>query len=475
VHSFSKFLFAFASLSIASCGTENGGVDNGGGAGMLGAGTGGTSGTAGVTTSGGAGATAGSAGSSGSGGSMGGAAAASGTSGNGGSAGVLLAGAGGQSGDTASGGNAGSVATGGAGGAAGTPSSGGMAGASGDGGGAGVSGQAGAAGGAGMPACGNPQTLKEAGDCTGRPVGVALSIRYLDDPEYAERALHFNYVTPEDEMKWDVTEPQRGVFTFEQGDQIVEFAEANDMAVKGHTLLWHNQLPTWLTNLNNENDVRDAMLGHIEGVMDHYAGRVIAWDVVNEAFNDDATRRDSVFQRYLGDSYIEEAFIAARAADPTVKLYYNDYDIESAYDKADAVYEMVADFVARDIPIDGVGMQMHTRTRDEDPPIPEFVFNLERILALGLEVVISEMDVRLCDDGTFEKQAERYHDIVAECIARPGCTAVTVWGITDQYSFLNARTDLVCQGAEPPRPLLWDDDYNAKPAYDALLQALAGR
>ena len=327
-----------------------------------------------------------------------------------------------------------------------------------------------------MPAnCDNPAMLKDAGACTGRPVGVALSIRYLDEPEYAERALHFNYVTPEDEMKWDVTEPQRGVFTFDQGDQIVEFAEANGMTVKGHTLLWHNQLPAWLTNLNNATDVRSAMLGHIEGVMDHYRGRVIAWDVVNEAFNDDATRRDSIFQRHLGDSYIEEAFIAARAADPTVKLYYNDYDIESAYDKADAVYEMVADFVARDIPIDGVGMQMHTRTRDEDPPVPEFIFNLERILALGLEVVISEMDVRLCDDGTFEKQAQRYHDIVAACIARPGCNAVTVWGITDKYSFLNARTDLVCQGADPPRPLLWDDDYNVKPAYDGLLEALAGR
>lgn len=332
------------------------------------------------------------------------------------------------------------------------------------------------AGAAGMlPHCENPVTLKDAGACTGRPVGVALSIRYLDEPEYAERALHFNYVTPEDEMKWDVTEPQRGVFTFDQGDQIVDFAEANGMAVKGHTLLWHNQLPAWLTNLNNAADVRSAMLDHIEGLMDHYRGRVIAWDVVNEAFNDDATRRDSIFQRHLGDSYIEEAFIAARAADPTVKLYYNDYDIESAYDKADAVYEMVADFVARDIPIDGVGMQMHTRTRDEDPPVPEFIFNLERILALGLEVVISEMDVRLCDDGTFEKQAERYHDIVAACIARPGCNAVTVWGITDKYSFLNARTDLVCQGSEPPRPLLWDDDYNVKPAYDGLLEALAGR
>jgi endo-1,4-beta-xylanase len=385
-------------------------------------------------------------------------------------------GASGQSGSAGIGGADAGASAGGGAGVAGTAGAGGTSGDGGVAGTAGTSGQAGSAGTAGAPGnCANPATLKEAGTCTGRPVGVALSIRYLDDPEYAERALEFNYVTPEDEMKWDVTEPTRGTFTFDQGDQIVEFAEENGMTVKGHTLLWHNQLPTWLTNLNNETDVRSAMLDHIEGLMDHYRGRVVAWDVVNEAFDDDATRRDSIFQRYLGDSYIEEAFIAARAADPTVKLYYNDYDIESAYDKADAVYEMVADFVARDIPIDGVGMQMHTRTTDEDPPVPEFIVNLERILALGLEVVISEMDVRLCADGTFEKQKVRYHDIVAACVARPGCNAITVWGITDQYSFLNARTDLVCQGSEPPRPLLWDDNYQVKPAYDGLLEALAGR
>src|SRR6185295_11677218 len=123
----------------------------------------------------------------------------------------------------------------------------------------------------------------------------------------------------------------------------------------------------------------------------------------------------------------------------------------------------------------GVGMQMHTRSTDEDPSVAEFVANLERLLALGVEVVISEMDVRVCDGGTLAQQAARYHDIVAECVKRPGCGAVTVWGITDKYSWLNERMNLTCVSAQPPRPLLWDDSYAQKPAYASLLDALAGR
>ena len=305
-------------------------------------------------------------------------------------------------------------------------------------------------------------------------IGVALAASHLSEAAYAERALEFNYVTPENEMKWDATEPQQNQFTFTQGDQIVDFAEANGMVVKGHALVWHNQLPSWLTDMTNANDVRAAMVNHIQGVMEYYRGKVIAWDVVNEAFNDDGTLRDSIFSRYLGESFIEEAFIAAREADPDVKLYYNDYDIESAYDKADSAYELAKDFVEREIPIDGIGMQMHTRTTDEDPPVPEFEYNLQRLLDLDLEVVLSEMDVRFCEGGTEAQQSNRFHDIIEVCLQYEGCTAITIWGITDKYSFLNDRTDLQCQGNGTPRPLLWDDDYNEKPAYDGVLNALLG-
>ncbi|RYZ02743.1 MAG: endo-1,4-beta-xylanase [Myxococcales bacterium] len=379
---------------------------------------------------------------------------------------------------TASGGTSEPPASGSGGEAPLAGASSGAGGSAGFGGGAGAtsggtSGAAAAGGSGGSGPCA-ATTLKDAGSCSNRLIGVALTNRHLGEPELAAAALEFNYVTPEDEMKWDVTEPQPGTFTFEEGDAIVEFAEANGMKVKGHTLVWHNQLPTWLNTLN-ETQLRAALKAHIEGVMAHYAGRVIAWDVVNEAFGDDGALRDSIWSQKLGRSFIEDSFRYARAADPNVKLYYNDYDIESAYDKADSVYEMVKDFKARGVPLDGVGMQMHTRTTDEDPPVPEFVANLERLLALGVEVVLSEMDVRYCADGTDEKQKKRFHDIVAACVAHPGCGAITVWGITDKYSFLNDRTDLQCAGSLPPRPLLWNDTYEKKPSFDGVLDALLGR
>jgi len=400
------------------------------------------------------------------------------------SAGAPSAGAAASTGGAGAGGAVGMGGTGragagvGAGGSAG--GAGGMAvGGSGGGlaGGGSGTGGAGTGGSAGMPvSCTGATTLKEAGACTNRRVGVALSANRLGEAQYAERARQFNYVTAENEMKWDATEPSQGNFTFGPGDQIVSFAQANGMEVKGHTLVWYSQLPTWVSSLSGEDQVRKAMLDHINGVMAHYKGKVIAWDVVNEVFEDDtdATRRQSVFQRELGDGYIEEAFRAARAADPDAKLYYNDYDIESDYRKADAAYEMVADLVAQGVPIDGVGMQMHTRSREEDPPVPEFIANVERYLALGLEVVISEMDVRLCTGTTLEQQAQRYHDIVLACVARPGCSDITIWGVTDQYSWLNSQT-LSCVDSGAPRPLLWDDSYAEKPAYDALLDALMGQ
>jgi endo-1,4-beta-xylanase len=357
--------------------------------------------------------------------------------------------------------------------------SGGMGGSGGIAGAGGASAMGGT-GGTNDPNCVSPTTLKDAGACTGRPIGVALAADLLaSDAAYRQAALEFNYVTPENEMKWDATEPTRNNFTFTQGDAIVDFAVANDMLVKGHTLLWHNQLPSWLTSINSATDLRDAMVNHIQGVMnyykDNYPGVVIAWDVVNEAYEDDGALRDSVWSRVIGYEFIEEAFQAARAVDPSIKLYYNDHDIESDYDKTEGVYQMVADLKARNVPIDGVGMQMHTRNREEDPPLDEFVSNLKRFIDLGVEVVLSEMDVRLCEDGTFEQQASRYHDIVAACLEEPKCTAITFWGISDKDSFLNARTDLACQGNGTPRPLLWDDNYMKKPAYDAVMDALLGR
>jgi len=411
-------------------------------------------------------------------GGAGGTTAGAGGSGNEAGAGGSSGGSAGVGGNGGNGGNGGDGASSGSGGAAvgGSSGAGAMAGVGGLGSG-GDSGSSGSSGSAGAPpACTTDMSLKEAGSCTDRLIGTALAVSHLQEAEYVENAREFNYVTPENEMKWDQTEPTRDQFTFAQGDQIVDFAMDNGMAVKGHALVWYNQLPSWVSAISDADDLRSAMVNHIQQVMEHYRGQVIAWDVVNEAWSDEdpTMLRDSVFSRVLGRSYIEEAFTAAREADPDAKLFYNDYATDGLSEKSNSVYEMVRDLKERDIPIDGVGLQMHWRSVGSTLTAAQVIENIQRLAALGVEVVISEMDVQLCRGGTLEDQQVRYHDIVAACVSQPACTAVTFWGITDKYSWLN-DLDLGCTDTERPRPLLWDDDYQKKLAYTGVLDALLGR
>jgi len=323
--------------------------------------------------------------------------------------------------------------------------------------------------------CEGAQDLTDAASCSGRLVGVALAASRLSEESYVEAAREFNAATAENEMKWGSNEPSPGRFNFAAGDVIADFARDNGMELKGHALVWHNQLPGWVSSLDSAEAVRAAMLDHIRGVMEHYRGRVRAWDVVNEAWNDDGSAlRDSVFYRHLGAGYIDEAFIAAREADPEAKLYYNDFDGEDLSMKSNAIYEMVRGMLDRGVPIDGVGLQMHVRIPDDEPAIAELTQNMQRIADLGLDVVVSELDVRHCNGETAEQQAARYHDVVATCLGQPRCPEITVWGITDRYSWLNAAGAPGCPDGETPHPLLWDNDYQKKPAYDAFMAALLG-
>jgi endo-1,4-beta-xylanase len=289
-------------------------------------------------------------------------------------------------------------------------------------------------------------------------------------------------VTAENEMKWDTLQPSSGQFNYGNADRIVSFAEQNGMAIKGHTLVWYSQLPSWVSSMSGADRVRQTMLNHITQVMTHYRGKLHAWDVVNEAWQDDGLAlRNNVFLQNLGEGYIDEAFEAARAADPGTKLYYNDYGTEGMSAKANAVYEMVRGMKERGVPIDGVGLQMHTRKGNGAPSVSEFVQNLSRLAALGLEVVISEMDVVLCGSEPIaerlETQKSRYHDLVEACVQEPACKAITIWGISDRHSWLNnaGASTTGCQSGDSPRGLLLDDNYQKKPAYAGVVDALLGR
>ncbi|MET7368881.1 endo-1,4-beta-xylanase [Streptomyces sp. NPDC005566] len=302
-------------------------------------------------------------------------------------------------------------------------------------------------------------TLGNAAAAKGRYFGTAVAANHLGEAQYASTLdAQFDSVTPENEMKWDALEGSRNSFNFSSADQIVSRAQSKGMKVRGHTLVWHSQLPGWVGGLGAA-DLRTAMNNHITQVMTHYKGKIHSWDVVNEAYQDGSSgaRRSSPFQDKLGNGFIEEAFRTARTVDANAKLCYNDYNTDGQNAKSNAVYDMVKDFKQRGVPIDCVGFQSHFNSNS---PVPsDFQANLQRFAALGVDVQITELDI----EGSGSAQAANYTKVVNACLAVSRCTGITVWGVTDKYSWRSSGT-----------PLLFDGNYNKKPAYDAVLAALGG-
>lgn len=309
-------------------------------------------------------------------------------------------------------------------------------------------------------------------DLAERPlIGTAVNTDLLgSDATYtAILDREFNSVTPENAMKWESVEAQRGVLDFSAADRLVAHARAHHQIVRGHTLVWHSQLPAWLTSGTFTNDELEAILHkHITDEVSHFRGRIYAWDVVNEAFNEDGTLRDTIWLRQLGPGYIAKAFRWARQADPHAKLYYNDYNLESIGAKSDAALALVQSLRRQGVPIDGVGFQGHLGIQY---PYPDSLGdNLERFAAAGVDVAVTEADVRMPLPVTDEKlamQADYFTGMLNSCRAVRRCVSFTVWGFDDRHSWV--PTVFAGEGAATP----FDESYQPKPAYFALRNALA--
>ncbi|WP_213005912.1 endo-1,4-beta-xylanase [Paractinoplanes toevensis] len=295
-------------------------------------------------------------------------------------------------------------------------------------------------------------TLGAAAAQSGRYFGTAIAASRLSDSTYSTvAAREFNMITAENEMKPDATEPNRGQFNFNSGDQIYNWATQRGLKVRGHTLAWHAQQPGWMQSLSGSS-LRQAMIDHINGVMAHYKGKLAAWDVVNEAFNEDGSRRSSNLQG-TGNDWIEVAFRTARTADPSVKLCYNDYNIENwSYGKTQGVYNMIRDFKSRGVPIDCVGLQTHFTGGSSLPS--NFQTTLSSFAALGVDVALTEVDVT-------NASTTQYAGLTQACINVPRCIGITVWGVRDGDSWRSGES-----------PLLFDNSGNKKAAYTSVLNAL---
>lgn len=310
------------------------------------------------------------------------------------------------------------------------------------------------------------------------PVGVAVEPEALYNlPPYSNIVQgQYNSITAETIMKPEHLHPFEGVYFWGEADSLARYCEANNKRLHGHTLIWHQQLPQWIINFEGDRAAWDALLkDHVQTIVTHFRGRVSGWDVVNEAFNDDGTMRSTVWHEHLGSSYIEKAFRYAREADPDAKLFYNDYSLALNPKKRRAVMTLLTDLRAKGVPIDGIGMQGHIFIGF--PEVSEFVSTMNEIWRSGFSVHVSELDVSMNPFGremplASETDLNRQANVILQIfqayrqVPSQYQYGITFWGVGDADSWIRSYF------ARDDYPLMFDDQYRAKPAYCKLLEHL---
>lgn len=330
---------------------------------------------------------------------------------------------------------------------------------------------------------GRAESLQEAAlKFPGLRVGAALNPDTLSGSEavYGNTVRHqFNLPSPENATKWGAFRPAQYTYDWTDADVFARFARAGGQRVRGHTLLWHQSIPAWLTSGGfTPEQNRDLLFHHIDTVVGRYRSEIFCWDVVNEVFNNDGTLRNSFWYNQPGmgyatngTRYIEETFRRAALADPNAELFYNDYDAETLNAKSDAIYAMAQDFLNRGVPLHGIGFQMHRTDLNYD----SLRNNFKRFNDLGLNLHITEMDIRIpvtngvVTTADLEAQAEIYWNIVGVALGQPRFSVLQTWGFTDKYSWVPGF--FPGYGAA----LLFDENYQRKPAYWAVWNVMANQ
>lgn len=311
--------------------------------------------------------------------------------------------------------------------------------------------------------------------------GVSGSQVITDAPFGRVVGTDYHLAGTENALKFSALHPGSNTYSFASADAILDHAAEHGQLSRGHTLLWHGSVPSWVTNTPRTSaELQAIAYDHIDTVVGRYRDRLFCWDVVNEAFNDNGTMRSTLWYDapgigYAGQGtkYIEEAFKRARAADPDCELIYNDYSAETDNAKSDAIYAMAQDFKARGVPLDGIGFQFHL---SGTPSISSMRANFQRFSDLGLKLHITELDVRVAVDSNgvatasaLDAQADTYFSVVGAALAFSRTSVVQLWGFSDKYSWIPA----FAPGYGAALPL--DKSFNRKPAWWALWDVLANQ
>lgn len=325
-------------------------------------------------------------------------------------------------------------------------------------------------------------------------IGTAMNAPQILEKELGVIHLiprEFNAVTPENIMKSEVIHPKWDQYDFTLADRLVAYGQEHHIKINGHTLIWHSQLPEYIKPMKDADSLRQFFVNHINTIAKRYDGKVLSWDVVNEALEEDGSLRKSIFLEKLGPTYIEEAFKLAQAAAPNTELYYNDYNIEMPKKRAGAI-AIIKNLQAKGIRVDGVGIQGHWRFNKV--PLKEIEESIIEFHALGVKVMFTELDLGILPNpwdsdaadvnmkATYTAKMNPYANGVPEDVLQNWTNAyvdlfklflkhsdkidrITFWGTHDGQSWLNGwpirgRTNY---------PLLFDRNYQPKEAYNKIL------
>jgi len=342
------------------------------------------------------------------------------------------------------------------------------------------------------------QSLRALGARHGLYVGTAVDMHALDDatePRYrALVASQFSTVTAENVMKWALLEPTRGTYDWSAADELIDFARKNNQRVRGHVLVWQNQLPKWLTDgvdggTVSKDELRALLQKHVTDVVTHFKGKIWQWDVVNEGLSDPWDTPNEIhykgfWNEHYGPGYVADAFRWARAADPEALLFYNDYNIEAfgdggPKDKVQFLYNEVNKLLSQGVPIDGIGSQGHLGTQYGNYDALQIASTIQRFTDLGLAYAFTEVDVRSqmtaqvkSGDSAelnprLQASAANFSALLQACMANRHCLSFTFWGFTDKHSWIPTWDFGSGKGAEG-MATLYDESYGPKRALNTI-------
>lgn len=305
-----------------------------------------------------------------------------------------------------------------------------------------------------------------------KTIGVSvLSEPLFSNNDYESFIMNqFSGITPENAMKMETLTSAKGGYNFKDADRIIQWANTNNKIVRGHPLIWHRQIPSYLSDLN-KNQFKDIFESHISTVVKRYSDSIYIWDVINEAINSDGTLRKSIWLKNLGPDYIKNAFILAHHANPQAKLFYNDYDLTMPGPKLDSAYNLIKNLLKNKIPIHGIGLQMHLRP-DFKQSEDGLKLVIQKFSELGLEVHLTEIDIAIPTPSSLadrEEQAQTFNFIGSVCSHTQSCKSLSLWGLNDAVSWIPSHFKGLGEAT------LLDEEMNKKSSYYEFLKGLESR